>query len=300
MPAHLLPVSRRRFLTTSLAAAAGVLTFGPRLRAAGSDVDPDYFVLLADTHIDQNPNRLLRGVLPAVNLEKIVEKITALRPRPTGVILNGDAANIRGLPGEYGLLSWLLRPLTEAGLPVHITMGNHDDREPFYSILSDMKPDTPHLEGRHLAVVETPSVDLVLLDTLDQVNNTPGLLGERQLQWLNRLLDGRREKPVVLFGHHFPETGTGRGLLDMDRLYESILPRPNVKAYFYGHSHRWELGKEEDLHLVNQPATSYVFRQEHPAALVHARFQTDRLRLRLDCLDDQHPWHGQTHELVYR
>jgi 3',5'-cyclic-AMP phosphodiesterase len=300
MPKHIPPVNRRQFLSTAAVTAAGWLTFGASGFAADSDVDPDYYLLLADTHIDRNSNRLLRGVNTAEHLDIAVKRIVELHPRPAAVIINGDAANIRGYLGEYGLLSWILRPLSRAGIPVHITMGNHDDRGPFYTVLADMEREAPFVDGRHLDILETPNVYLFLLDTLDQVNQTPGLLGERQLEWLDRALAKHADKPVILFGHHFPETGTGRGLQDIEALYAIALSHPHVKAYFYGHSHRWELGKHEDLHLVNQPATGYVFREEQPGAYVHARFQADRVELKLDCIDREHPWHGQTHSLAYR
>ena len=300
MPLHLPPIGRRKFIASAAVTAAGILTFRSSSLAADEEADPNYFVLIADTHIDQNSNRLLRGVNPAENLDLAVKRIVALRPRPAAVIINGDAANTRGLPGEYGLLSWILRPISAAGIPIHITMGNHDDREPFYSIMREMKPEEPILEGRHISIIETPNVHLFLLDTLDQVNNTPGLLGERQLEWLDEALGGHNDKPAILIGHHFPETGTGRGLLDVEKLYEIALSHKHVQAYFYGHSHNWLIGRHEELHLVNQPATAHVFRQGQPQAYVHARFHADRFRIELDCLDRSHAWHGDAHVLRHR
>ncbi len=299
MPIHLSPVSRRDFIASAVVATAGLLTFRTGVRAEERGVDPDYFVLIADTHIDENPNRLLRGVNPAVNLDAVVKRILGLRPRPAAVIINGDAANIRGLRGEYGLLAWILRPLSEAGIPVHITMGNHDDRGPFYSILSEMKPEEPILEDQHVAVIETPNVNLFLLDTLDQVNVTPGLLGEAQLAWIDEALGKRRDKPAILFGHHTP-TGSGGGLLDAGKMFEIVHSHRHAKAYFYGHSHRWEIGTNADLHLVNQPATAHVFHKEQPQGIVHARFGREEMRLELDCLDRGHGWHGEKHVLGYR
>jgi 3',5'-cyclic-AMP phosphodiesterase len=300
MPVHIPPITRRRFLASAAVTAAGLLTFRTPAQAAADEVDPDYFLLLADTHIDQNPNRLLRGINPAEHLDLTVKRIVELRPRPAAVIINGDAANIRGLPGEYGLLSWILRPLSEAGIPVHITLGNHDDRGPFYSILSKMKPEEPILEGRHLSILETPRVYLFLLDTLDQVNNTPGLLGDRQLQWLNDALGQHTDKPVILFGHHHPDAGTGRGLLDAERLLEVAHDHPQVKAYIFGHTHRWRLSRNQDLHLVNQPAMAHVFSENQTSAYLHAHFEAERMRLKVDCIDRRHAWQGEKHTLTYR
>src|SRR5690554_6422368 len=96
MPVCLRPLTRRRFLVSAAWAAAGVMTFRSSALGADSEVDPNYLLFLADTHIDQNSNRLLRGVNPAENLDRTVKRILQLRPRPAAVIINGDAANTRG------------------------------------------------------------------------------------------------------------------------------------------------------------------------------------------------------------
>jgi 3',5'-cyclic-AMP phosphodiesterase len=300
MPLHLPALSRRRFLTSAAVTAAGLVLFRSGAGATEAENDPDYFIFLADTHIDQNSNRLLRGINPAEHLDVAVRRIVALRPRPAAVIINGDAANVRGLIGEYGLLAWLLRPLAEAGIPVHITLGNHDDREPFYTVMRKMRPKEPLVADRHLAVVETPSVYLFLLDTLDQVNNTPGLLGEAQLAWLERALDQYTDKPVILVGHHYPDTGNNRGLLDSDQLFRLADPRRHVKAYLFGHSHHWSIRQQEGLHLVNQPAMAHVFRESQTSAYLHVRFSSRNIRLEMDCIDRQHPWQGEKHTLAFR
>lgn len=298
MPLYVPPVSRRKFVTSAIVATAGLLTFRTSTLAAEGEVDPNYFVLIADTHIDQNSNRLLRGTNPAENLDLAVRRIAAQRPRPAGVILNGDGANIKGLRGEYGLLAWLLRPLSEAGIPVYLTMGNHDNRGSFYSVMKEMEPETALLEGRHIGIVETPNAYLFLLDTLDP-GQVSGMLEEEQLAWIDQALGAHSDKPVLLFGHHTP-VGVGNGLLDSEKLMEIALSHKHAKAYFYGHSHRWEIGKHESIHLVNQPATAHVFHEEQTQAYVHARFGPDKVRLEYDALDRKHNWHGQKHTLVYR
>ncbi|HLS27324.1 MAG TPA: metallophosphoesterase [Opitutales bacterium] len=279
-------------------ATAGLLTFRSSIWAKNDEIDPNYFVLLADTHIDQNSNRLLRGINPAETLDLAVKRIVTQRPRPAGVIINGDAANTTGLIGEYGLLAWLLRPLSEAGIPVYITMGNHDNRAAFYSVMPKMKPSTPLLEEAHVGIVDTPNAYLFLLDTLDPPN-VSGILGEEQIEWIDKVLAQHSDKPVLLFGHHTP-TGVGSGLLDVEKLFEVALAHKHAKAYFYGHSHRWEIKKHEDLHLVNQPATAHVFQEEQTQAYVHAHFAPDRVRLKFDCIDRNHVWHGESHSLPYR
>ncbi len=312
MPIQIPPtkISRRRFLASTAATAAGIMTY--RVSAAadylGGNVDPDYYILLADTHVPAVDDFEHRDVYPAANLRETVERILDLKPRPAAVIINGDAAFSRGRPGEYALLSSIIHPVSEAGIPIHITMDNHDDRDPFFAVMSEMKEEDPFIAGRHLAILETPNSYLFLLDTLDQTSRVPGVFGDEQLKWLDDTLDAHQDKPVILFGHHHLETGAGhpgfprpgRGAMDSDGLYEIIDRHDSVKAYFYGHTHRWGLDESDNFHFINHPATSYVFRANQPSAFVHARFESGGVRLELDCLDSDHQWHGEKAELAYR
>jgi hypothetical protein len=69
MPIQLPPISRRRFLAGSLAAGAG-LVLPHRLAAAQREVDPNRFVLLADTHVREHTDREHSGVNPAVQFAR--------------------------------------------------------------------------------------------------------------------------------------------------------------------------------------------------------------------------------------
>ena len=45
-----------------------------------------------------------------------------------------------------------------------------------------------------------------------------------------------------------------------------------MKAYFYGHTHRWQVGRESKIHLVNVPATAWLFEPGEPRGLLTASF----------------------------
>ena len=51
------------------------------------------------------------------------------------------------------------------------------------------------------------------------------------------------------------------GLSDSEGLLAAVWPRRNVKALFYGHTHKWSFRKDpaSGLHLVNLPAVAYAF-----------------------------------------
>jgi 3',5'-cyclic AMP phosphodiesterase CpdA len=146
--------------------------------------------------------------------------------------------------------------------------------------------------------INTPNAYLVLLDSLDNVDETPGKLGRRQLIWLDNQLKFLNDKPVILFCHHYPEKGNGKGLLDYEHLREIMDKHQQVKTLVFGHSHRWELSTEQSFYHLNIPSTAYTFQDEQPLGFVHANFGTDGLSIQLECLDDNHPWHEE-HGILY-
>ena len=304
MPIYIPPISRRKFITTTSIASAGML-FGLKGKLFGSEngnVDPDYFILIADTHIDVDPNRENRNgdKMYEINQVTVQRIVDAEGPRPAAVILNGDAANVDGKIGEYENILEILKPLSEADIPVYITFGNHDNRPPFFEIFPDKKDEDSPVSGRHLAILETPNVYLFLLDTLDQVNQTPGILGPEQLEWLDTALDQHDDKPVIIIGHHYPWPNVDRGLMDYDKFYDVILPKRHVKSYIFGHSHRWDLRMQEDLRLINQPANGGNPGSGHPTGIIHFRFYDDRMALETDAYDRSDNWHGQSGTFQYR
>src|SRR2546423_11493364 len=120
MPLHLSPVSRRRFLASSLAAGVSVLSW----RAAWGDDrfgDADRWVLLADSHIAADRTLVHLGTTMAANLARVVAALGALEPRPAAIVLDADAPFNKAEPGDYALVAELLKPLAEARLPVHPT-----------------------------------------------------------------------------------------------------------------------------------------------------------------------------------
>jgi hypothetical protein len=301
MPLHVPPISRRRFLAGSLAAGAGWLTI-PQLASAEVSVNADRFALLSDTHIAANPEQMVRGVKMAENLRRVVAEVTSLAEKPAGVFVNGDCALLIGEPGDYATFHELTAPLATAGLPLHLTLGNHDQRKNFESAIGDPFYSVP-LEGHYVSIVESPRANWFLLDSLDVVNQIPGVLGAEQRAWLAKALDARAEKPAIVFVHHnlvFGKPEKNTGLLDSDELLELLVPRKHVKAVFYGHTHHWNVQKKEGIHLVNLPPTAYLFLPMDPNGWVDCRLRDGGMTLELHALDPKHRAGGEQVKLEWR
>jgi 3',5'-cyclic AMP phosphodiesterase CpdA len=268
--------------------------------------DPHCWALLSDPHIAADRALVVRDVRPAERLSDAVIGVLALPDALAGVIVNGDCAYDAGTPGDYAVCADLLAPLAAAGLPVHLTLGNHDDRANFLAVLGDPDAASP-VPGRHVTVVSAEGADLFLLDTLDQPDIIPGRLGPDQLAWLARELDARPDQPALVFGHHnldpvpLPEGEPPIGLLDTAELLAVLRPRRQVKAYVHGHTHTWGVAVDPSgLHVVSLPPVSSPLQAGDPAGWVRMHLRPEGARLVLHGLGPVHPAHGQTVDLAWR
>ncbi len=308
MPLHLDLHSRRRFLGGS--AVLALSSFFPASR--GATAEREHWALLSDTHIAADPALKSRqGINMADHLKKVLGEVLAEKETLSGVIIDGDCAYNTGQPGDYATLLGILDPLREAGLPVHFSLGNHDDREVFSAALGEATGQSP-VVGKHCTLIETPLVNWILLDSLRFVNKVEGELGSDQLAWVDKLLAANPNKPTLLIGHHYPETPRSEGapgdaeakvsgLVDSKPFLDLITRHSAAKAFIYGHSHNWHLKKGEGApHQINLPPTSYVFNPSLPSGWVRAALSATGMSLELRTLDPSHPKHGETHELAWR
>ncbi len=253
MPIHL--TSRRQFIA-QLGAAAAL----SRVESIAAKVDESLIAILNDTHIGaQHP---ASASIPT-NLRNTISWLLELPKRPAAVIINGDLALKDGKRGDYEHFAKLIAPLRDAGVPLHLTMGNHDDRVVFYDVLKSDKPESPAVESKHVGVVKLAGANLFLLDSLKATMITQGLIGDAQMAWLTKLLDEHADKPALLFAHHNPRLGGDPlhfpgGLEDAESLWQELVKRPQVKAYIHGHIHHRDFNSHQGIHILNTPATSYV------------------------------------------
>ena len=137
---------------------------------------------MADTHVCEDRNRVLLGVKPGENFAQARKQLLAGSTRPAGLFIAGDCACLEGTPGDYAALLELVRPIRAAGVPLHLVLGNHDQRENFRKAMAPLIPvaaaPSP-VKGKFVSVLETPLANWFLLDSLDPKG---GILG--QCSWL--------------------------------------------------------------------------------------------------------------------
>ncbi len=299
MPIELRPLSRRNFIGGML--ASGALAAYPPLWAAETPADPHRWLLFSDVHIGESADVQRSDTNMARHLQQAVKEALVWDKRPAGLMVNGDCAYLSGKPGEYRMFVELIKPIREAGLPVYITLGNHDHRQRFWEGVPEAKPKSPLLANRQVAIIETERANWFLLDSLEETAKSPGRCGEEQLAWLGKELDARASKPAIVMVHHNPELpGLKHGLLDGDALYRVILPRRQAKCLVFGHIHHWAVAKQADLHVVSLPPTAYVFAPGDPSGWVTLDLRDDGATFQLHSLDPTHKAHLEKAELKWR
>jgi Icc protein len=302
MPLHYAsPLSRREFLTRTLAGGVAVFTARLGLGAAASE---ERWALLSDTHITADPAQTARNINMAEHLRLAVAEVKALATAGVRqVIVNGDCSYDHGEPGDYSTFIELTRPLVESGMALHCLMGNHDEREVFWNAFRAEQARTQPVQGKHISVIESGLVNWFLLDSLERTKQTSGSLGAEQIQWLAKALDDRAEKPALVMVHHDAQgraDGKKTGLMDYEALLEILKPRRHVKALIYGHTHTWKLGEVDGIHMVNLPAVAYAFTPTEVTGWVDCKLRRDGMRLELSGFDKANPMHGNVRELAWR
>jgi 3',5'-cyclic-AMP phosphodiesterase len=297
--------TRRHFLQTAVAGlVTGVhVAAAERSSASTADETGEVVAILNDTHIgeEHGPNH----AHPA-NLQAAVAWLLALPQRPARVIINGDLAFKVGTPGDYRKFIPLIAPLRAAGLAVHLTLGNHDNREEFLRAFPGERSASRLKEHRHNTIVDLAHVRLLLLDSLKDTPAAPGRLGAEQIAWLLQEVDARPEKPVVLVAHHNPTVGGDPvhypgGLEDTAAVWPELVKRSQVKAYLHGHIHDWSLAMHSGIHIVNTLATSVVGNKAvSTTGWTMARFLPTGLDLTIHTHAPGHPWSAERKWLFWR
>ena len=234
-------IGRRGFLGLGAAAAASV--FMPVLKAdicadlrgdaSSARFDDNLVAFLADIHAGADK----KCSVARRKFKETVDEILAMRPLPRNVLVFGDIAYRCGLGEDYDFSRPLFRKLEDAGIAVTIGMGNHDRRENFWACFPEQKAKSL-LDDRCVYVVETPRADFIVLDSLQQGEDTttwitPGALDDRQRAWLGDRLSKYTGKPVLVMAHHPIHETLVRDLL---------LDSPSCCGYIHGHDHVWQTG----------------------------------------------------------
>lgn len=206
---------------------------------------------LTDIHLGFEPDH--PGEFNQVRLDAVLAELAAMEPRPDLLLATGDLAD-RGDVDSYRRLRASFASLP---FPVHWLVGNHDLRANFAEVF----PETPEEDGFFQYVVETPTLRLVVLDTLEEGRHG-GAFCERRAAWLAARLDEETKRPTLIVQHHPPiEVGipwmnTNPAEPWVERLAACLEGRSNVIGLVCGHIHRAITTQWHGLTVATCPSTA--------------------------------------------
>lgn len=191
------------------------------------------FVILSDLHIVPE-GRVSCGLDTAERFAEAIDHVNRVHGDAAFCLIAGDLAD-RGDAASYERLKGMLGGFS---LPVHLTLGNHDDRETFLSVFGPSEAD----ENGHVnKVIDADGYRVLLLDSSEPALGAAGTLCENRLAWLAARLEEARDRPVIVVLHHHANDL----LLPVDaikldngpRFVEVLKQHPDVRQVLAGHVH---------------------------------------------------------------
>jgi len=266
----------------------------------------DIWAFAADMHIADGSNPP-----PEYNVrfQSVITAMLAEPVKPRRLFLLGDNV-ASGTQGQYQRLLAILKPLVDAGIGIHASLGDHDNLAQYRAIREQLLPASvpenreesiTHIvhtepwgegEDKHLEIIETKRANFFVLDSPVKTNQEEGEFGKNQLDWLANELEQRQDKPAILMAHHAAVNASYGGLADAVPFWQRLGSRRQVKAYFFGHGHFWIHYRLGRIHQVGFPATSRC----PPLSVLGWVLMTlddDGARLTLKTCDPHHPRNGE-------
>jgi len=194
---------------------------------------------ITDMHVSTASSGMEALIDMSGHLERAVDHLNALRPRPDVLFATGDLVE-HGRRDEYEHLREILGRLA---MPVYVIPGNHDDRANLTAAFADHRY-LPRDGGFLQYAIDDWPLRLVALDTLVP-GETGGALDAGRLAWLDARLAGAPDRPTVVFMHHPPFVtgmpamdGMGMRPGDAAALAAIVRRHPQVERIACGHVHR--------------------------------------------------------------
>jgi 3',5'-cyclic-AMP phosphodiesterase len=213
---------------------------------------------ISDLHVRRRGHVLHHMPNTTDYLNRTIDRLHALNPRPGVVIATGDLTE-RGSPHEYRRLRSTLARLE---IPHFLIPGNHDDRESLRRAFRD------HRYLRTFAAHASFAIDAWPMRILGLDSTAPGraggILDDERLDWLDHELSAHPRRPTIIAMHHPPfRTGVpamdAYGFENAGRMGEIVRRHPQIARIVAGHLHTVLMRPWNGTIACTAPSTSPQF-----------------------------------------
>lgn len=190
------------------------------------------FIVMSDLHL-VGEGELSMTLDTAARLEQAVEAVNARYGDADFCDLAGDLAD-RGEAGAYRRLQNIIGRLS---IPVVVTLGNHDDRPTYLSVVG---ADQAASTGKVDRVVDAKGYRVIVLDS-SEPGRVDGVLTEAQINWLQKQLSEAMDRPVIVVLHHNANAlhiaSDDIRMKEPAAFIEALKSHPDVRQVIAGHVH---------------------------------------------------------------
>ena len=209
------------------------------------------FIHLTDLHLVPPPQKLW-GFDTFARLDKCLADIVKYHGDVEFCAISGDLTE----RGEVETYVALKERLKKFPLPVHLMLGNHDDRLNFLKIF-DGADEHGFVQHRQVQGEQ----HFLFLDTLKGGPSSAGLYDEPRRKWLKTALEDANGAPAYIFMHH-PPFYIHHPLMDLIPLedgegFGDMLAGRNVRHIFFGHAHRTISGQWRGISYSALPGLNH-------------------------------------------
>ncbi len=212
---------------------------------------------ISDTHLLGGSKPLYGAVDTDATVARAFAQLERSGMRPEAIVITGDLTDL-GEPDAYERLKTLIEPAAERmGARVIWVMGNHDEREPFSSILLGETPSTASQDR----VYDLGGLRIIALDS-----TVPGYhhgdLDPEQLDWLRQELAKPAPHGTLIALHHppLPSPVELMAILELDHQAElaDVIRGSDVRGILAGHLHYSTSGTFAGVPVSVASATCYT------------------------------------------
>lgn len=191
------------------------------------------FVVMSDLHV-MPPGELSMTLDTGARLEQAVDAVIDRYGDADFCILAGDLADL-GQPEAYEHLKAIIARMP---IPVHITLGNHDNRPAFLDVFGAAHA---HAEtGKVDKVIDIKGYRIIVLDS-SEPGRVDGVLEESQIAWLHARLAEATDRPVIVVLHHNANALHIRSddirMLEPSAFIAALKTHPDIRQVIAGHVH---------------------------------------------------------------
>ena len=188
---------------------------------------------ITDIHLGFDPDNPVE--FNRKRLDQVLRHLNEGPNRPDLLIATGDLTE----HGDAASYKRLANALSICNFPVHLCLGNHDNRGNF----STQFRDVPVVDGFVQYALDLENIRILMLDTLEEGRHG-GAFCEVRAEWLSNRLAEDRSTPTVIVMHH-PPVEVGIAWMNthpeeqwVSNFAQAIQGAPNIKAIICGHVHR--------------------------------------------------------------